>query len=74
MDGWQPLSRLVVKNWFAGANGSNTSRLHTTVFEGLVSIVAGAIAGSVSLIGFGLDSIIFAGSTASYWRRARVTS
>jgi hypothetical protein len=26
--------------------------------EGLVSIVAGAIAGSVSLIGFGLDSII----------------
>jgi hypothetical protein len=26
--------------------------------EGLVSIVAGAIAGSVSLIGFGLDSLI----------------
>ena len=37
--------------------------------EGLVSIVAGAIAGSVSLIGFGLDSIIEVTSgTALLWR------
>ena len=32
--------------------------------EGLVSIVAGLIAGSVSLVGFGLDSII---EVASGW-------
>ncbi len=38
-------------------------------FEGLVSIVAGAIAGSVSLIGFGLDSIIEVTSGAALlWR------
>jgi divalent metal cation (Fe/Co/Zn/Cd) transporter len=37
--------------------------------EGLVSIVAGAIAGSVSLIGFGLDSIIEVTSgLALLWR------
>jgi len=37
--------------------------------EGLVSIVAGAIAGSVSLIGFGLDSIIEVTSGAALlWR------
>jgi divalent metal cation (Fe/Co/Zn/Cd) transporter len=37
--------------------------------EGLVSIAAGAIAGSVSLIGFGLDSIIEVTSgTALLWR------
>ncbi len=37
--------------------------------EGLVSIVAGAIAGSVSLIGFGLDSIIEVTSgTVLLWR------
>jgi divalent metal cation (Fe/Co/Zn/Cd) transporter len=37
--------------------------------EGLVSIVAGAIAGSVSLIGFGLDSIIeVASGAALLWR------
>jgi divalent metal cation (Fe/Co/Zn/Cd) transporter len=38
-------------------------------FEGLVSIVAGAMAGSVSLIGFGLDSIIEVTSGAALlWR------
>ena len=37
--------------------------------EGLVSIVAGVIAGSVSLIGFGLDSIIEVTSGAALlWR------
>jgi divalent metal cation (Fe/Co/Zn/Cd) transporter len=37
--------------------------------EGLVSIVAGAIAGSVSLIGFGLDSAIeVASGAALLWR------
>src|SRR3984893_13897590 len=37
--------------------------------EGLVSIVAGWIAGSVSLIGFGLDSLIEVTSgTALLWR------
>src|SRR5437762_12807377 len=37
--------------------------------EGLVSIVAGAIAGSISLIGFGLDSIIEVTSGAALlWR------
>src|SRR5437879_10184920 len=37
--------------------------------EGLVSIVAGAIAGSVSLIGFGLDSIIeMISGAALLWR------
>jgi divalent metal cation (Fe/Co/Zn/Cd) transporter len=37
--------------------------------EGLVSIVAGVIAGSVSLIGFGLDSLIeVASGTALLWR------
>jgi divalent metal cation (Fe/Co/Zn/Cd) transporter len=38
-------------------------------FEGLISIVAGAIAGSVSLIGFGLDSLIEVTSGAALlWR------
>src|ERR1017187_7305018 len=37
--------------------------------EGLVSIVAGLIAGSVSLIGFGLDSFIeVASGAALLWR------
>jgi hypothetical protein len=37
--------------------------------EGLVSIVAGLIAGSVSLVGFGLDSAIeVASGTALLWR------
>ena len=54
---------------FAGANGSNTSRSRYNSLEGLVSIVAGAIAGSVSLIGFGLDSIIEVTSGAALlWR------
>src|ERR1039457_4582807 len=37
--------------------------------EGLVSIVAGLIAGSVSLVGFGLDSVIEVSSGAALlWR------
>ena len=37
--------------------------------EGLISIVAGFIAGSVSLIGFGLDSLVEVTSgTALFWR------
>ena len=37
--------------------------------EGLVSIIAGLVAGSVSLIGFGLDSVIeVASGTALLWR------
>jgi divalent metal cation (Fe/Co/Zn/Cd) transporter len=40
--------------------------------EGLVSIVAGLIAGSVSLVGFGLDSAIeVASGTALLWRLRR---
>ena len=37
--------------------------------EGLVSIVAGIVAGSISLIGFGLDSVIeVASGAALLWR------
>src|SRR5258705_12648108 len=37
--------------------------------EGLISIVAGSIAGSISLVGFGLDSLIEVTSgTALLWR------
>ncbi len=37
--------------------------------EGLVSIIAGLVAGSVSLIGFGLNSVIeVASGTALLWR------
>jgi divalent metal cation (Fe/Co/Zn/Cd) transporter len=37
--------------------------------EGLVAVVAGAIAGSISLVGFGLDSFIeVASGTALLWR------
>jgi divalent metal cation (Fe/Co/Zn/Cd) transporter len=39
--------------------------------EGLVSIVAGFIAGSVSLVGFGLDSLIEVTSGAALLRRLR---
>jgi len=46
--------------------------------EGLVSIVAGIVAGSVSLIGFGLDSLIEvtsggcgAGHGSDHWQRRR---
>jgi divalent metal cation (Fe/Co/Zn/Cd) transporter len=39
------------------------------ILEGLVSIVAGAVAGSVSLVGFGLDSLIEVTSGAALlWR------
>jgi hypothetical protein len=38
-------------------------------FEGVVSVVAGLIAGSVSLVGFGLDSLIEVMSGAALlWR------
>jgi len=41
------------------------------VLEGLVAIVAGAVAGSISLIGFGLDSFIEVTSGAALlWRMA----
>jgi divalent metal cation (Fe/Co/Zn/Cd) transporter len=41
------------------------------VLEGLVAVVAGAIAGSISLIGFGIDSFIEVTSgTALLWRMA----
>ena len=39
--------------------------------EGLTSIVAGLIAGSVSLLGFGLDSMIEVASGAALLRRLR---
>ena len=42
--------------------------------EGLISIVAGWIAGSVSLIGFGLDSLIEVTSGAALLWRLRVCS
>lgn len=39
------------------------------MLEGVVSIVAGILAGSVALIGFGVDSVIeFAASAAALWR------
>lgn len=38
-------------------------------FEGIASVVAGAIASSVSLVGFGIDSVIeVASSVAALWR------
>lgn len=38
-------------------------------FEGIASVVAGAIAGSISLVGFGIDSVIeVASSVAALWR------
>ncbi len=37
--------------------------------EGVIAVVAGAIAGSISLVGFGVDSVIEVGSgAASLWR------
>jgi len=38
--------------------------------EGLVAVVAGAIAGSISLVGFGIDSFIevTSGSVLQLWR------
>ena len=54
---------------FAGANGLNTSPIAYNSVEGLASIVAGAMAGSISLIGFGLDSLIEVTSGAALlWR------
>ena len=57
-----PRSSDAAKDW-------NTSPSATTLFEGLASIVAGVIAGSVSLVGFGLDSVIEVASAAALlWR------
>jgi divalent metal cation (Fe/Co/Zn/Cd) transporter len=56
-------------NWFSGVSGWNTSRLPTTALTDWFPSFAGAIAGSVSLIGFGLDSIIEVTSGAALlWR------
>jgi len=41
--------------------------------EGLVSVIAGAIAGSISLVGFGIDSFIeVASASAVLWRFSRI--
>jgi len=37
--------------------------------EGLMAVVAGAIAGSISLVGFGIDSFIEVTSGAALWWR-----
>ena len=39
------------------------------ILEGLVAVVAGAIAGSISLVGFGIDSFIEVTSGAALWWR-----
>jgi hypothetical protein len=69
MDIWRPQPHRIVKRSFARASVLSTSPSPTTGLEGLVSIGAGLIAGSVSLIGFGLDSVIevFSGA-ALLWR------
>jgi len=46
------------RDLFAWASASNTPRCLELPREALVSIFAGILAGSVSLIGFGLDSLI----------------
>ena len=51
------------------ANCSNISRTASNSLDGLGSIIARAIAGAVSLIGFGLDSLIEVTSGAALlWR------
>jgi len=47
----------------------NYATIGYNAFEAVVSIVAGIVAGSVSLIGFGLDSVIeVASGAAAQWR------
>jgi hypothetical protein len=56
----------------AGAHDSGFTIAYNSA-EGLVSIIAGLIAGSPSLVGFGLDSLIEVTSgTALIWRLRRL--
>ena len=67
---WTRLASLVIHTGFMAVSVSDRSQLgqrgraleYFTVgyntLEGLVSIIAGLIAGSVSLVGFGLNSFI----------------
>lgn len=49
--------------------GLSRATLAYNCLEGIASIVAGAIAGSISLVGFGIDSVIeVASSVAALWR------
>src|SRR6266404_8761000 len=43
---------------YATGEGSNIFTIAWNALEGLVAVVAGAIAGSISLVGFGIDSFI----------------
>ena len=42
------------------------------LLEGLVAVIAGAFAGSISLVGFGVDSFIEVTSEATLWWRMAV--
>lgn len=47
----------------------NYLTLGYNVFEGIVSLVAGIVSGSVALVGFGLDSLVeVTSSVAAHWR------
>jgi divalent metal cation (Fe/Co/Zn/Cd) transporter len=49
----------------------NYATLLSMVFEGVVAAAAGVVAGSVALVGFGIDSFIeLAAALAAFWRLA----
>ena len=69
METWQRPVRQIVKTTCAAVSNWNTSPSAYNSLEGLTSIVAGLIAGSISLVGFGLDSLIeFTFGAALLWR------
>jgi len=56
----------------SGGSGWNTSRLDGMLLKGSLPSLLGAIAGSISLVGFGADSFIEVTSgTALLWRNGR---
>ena len=69
METWRRPAWQIVESTCAAVGSWSTSRSATTALEGVTSIVAGLIAGSVSLVGFGLDSVIeVASGLALLWR------
>ena len=65
MEWWQRRPHPTALRWYVEASGS----VAWNSLEALVSICAGLVAGSVSLVGFGLDSVIEVGSGAALlWR------
>jgi hypothetical protein len=60
---------LLGTRWPIAESGWNISRLRWNSLEGLIGIAAGVIAGSISLVGFGIDSFIEVASGATLlWR------